>query len=173
MTLINQCQELLNARPLIATKQDAAGTTLLTPNSFLKSSAGEGWELSSKEIMNEYSKLNKKHSVIQQQLEENWERFLNEYLPTLKKCNDWLNSKKKPKVGDMVLVLDRRIKDRDTPWPKAIVTGVTYKPTGPQGTLLVARVKIRMAHSKKEFERDLRDLAPLDLDTLSGIPTLY
>ena len=157
LTFIKQCEALLNTRPLLTDNSETFGHKVLTPNDFL--GLGKGRKLSPRP--DEVLDLNKKHAALYQELTEVWKRFKREYLPTLRQCSKWLSGEADLRVGDVVLVLDQRIRPQRAAWPRAVVVDISTKRSGSNKKRLINQVRVKLAHNNKEVTKDIRHLAPL------------
>jgi hypothetical protein len=83
-----------------------------------------------------------------------WSRWQKEYLQTLQKRSKWHMPQTNVAVGDVVLLMDKRLHRSD--WPKAIITKTA---TGPDG--FVRTVRVRTSNGS-EYDRDIRKLALLE-----------
>ena len=152
-TLFVQVEHLINSRPLLVNQNERESLSL-TPNDFLKNNMNPS-NLLPEHLMNDVQ-LVQRHQQIQALLHVIWDRFWGEYLPTLRKCNKWLQGKVHLEKGDLVLVIDEHLRTSDLKWPTAIVEEVHFSNSGK-----ISSVDVRIAGSRNSYNRGVRSLAPL------------
>lgn len=105
MTAFTQVEALINGRPLTANSDDIHDLEALTPNHFLVGRADTSVPVATENLK---TSLRKRWRQTQELSTQFWNRWQKEYLPSLTKRSKWLNDNESIKVGEMVLVLDKR-----------------------------------------------------------------
>ncbi|XP_066927410.1 uncharacterized protein [Clytia hemisphaerica] len=105
MTAFTQVEALINVRPLTANSDDIHDLEALTPNHFLVGRADTSVPVATENLK---TSLRKRWRQTQELSTQFWNRWQKEYLPSLTKRSKWLNDNESIKVGEMVLVLDKR-----------------------------------------------------------------
>ena len=149
-TALAKAAALINSRPVTAIASEADDILPITPSSFLfpglASPIFQGMES---------SKLKQRYKYIQNRLKALWARYLNEYIPTLHARQKWLESTgSKPKLNDVVYLLDRRTEYGRFPLAKII----DLSPNRIDGIPRTATVKDSKGNV---FIRSIRRLAPV------------
>ncbi|CAB0005219.1 unnamed protein product [Nesidiocoris tenuis] len=151
LTILCDCEGVINSRPLTYLSQDATDLAPLTPSMFLNDVDEVG---TADMDLIESTDLRKRHEYRQKLKQALCQRFRNEYLGQLKLFAN-RSKRQNLSVGDMVLVGSDNSKRLD--WPLGRVTDLI---AGTDGHVRVAR--IRTAHGA--LVRPLQRLFPLELD---------
>ena len=100
---------LLNSRPISYVSADSADLEPLTPAHFLM---GDKYRCLAPVPENMH--FNSRWHHLQGLLDSFWSRFMKEVVPNLQKYQKWSIQKETPEVGDVVIVLEERIRGK---WP--------------------------------------------------------
>ena len=96
-------EQSLNARPLVPASADATDLDSLTPNHFLFETAGS----SLPPLSNCDFDHRKRYARAQAYSDAIWNRWLKEYVPTLKRRSKWSSqSARQLKTGDLVWIVE-------------------------------------------------------------------
>ena len=107
-TVLCIVEQLINNRPITDVSSDVSDLEPLTPNHFLIGQVSVNWPnalLSGTSAS--YRKLFRdQHSI----LVSVWNRWMNEYLPSLQQRSKWAKEElSEPKVGDLVWIIDKNV----------------------------------------------------------------
>ncbi|XP_033103301.1 uncharacterized protein LOC117106074 [Anneissia japonica] len=113
VTFMCEVEAIINGRPITKSQEDPNDLEPLSPNHLLqlKSSKNLPPLVDEKNISYHCRRWRK----VQYLADTFWKRWTREYLPTLQKCQRWLEPKRNARVGDIVLVLNENT-PRNT-WP--------------------------------------------------------
>lgn len=98
---------MLNSRPLTEIPVDAEEEEFLTPNHFLLGSSNGLKPEAKMEDWDPKDTLSAQNEV----MVEFWERWKQEYMPTISARTKWLEKKEPVKVGDIVYLCDDDYRD--------------------------------------------------------------
>ena len=107
-TVLCIVEQLINNRPITDVSSDVSDVEPLTPNHFLIGQVSVNWPnalLSGTSAS--YRKLFRdQHSI----LVSVWNRWMNEYLPSLQQRSKWAKEElSEPKIGDLVWIIDKYV----------------------------------------------------------------
>ena len=123
----------VNNRPIIAVSDDPDDCSALTPNHSLLQTATQ---LPPGVFVNEDLFSRKQWRKLQFLADHHWKRWVREYVPTLQRRPQLVNSRRNAQIGDLVLLTeDKVVRNR---WPMGRVVEVF---TGQDGGVRSARVK--------------------------------
>lgn len=153
-TLIIEIEAILNSRPLTPISTDPNDLIVLTPGHFL---VGDSL-MSLPETNFETTPSNRLSSweFIQKKQQEFWKRWHKEYLNEQNLRSKWTNGSHSIKEGTVVILRDDNLPPRQWSLGRVIQT---YP--GADGVIRAVRVKTATG----EFNRNIRKLAPLFLDS--------
>ena len=143
---------LLNSRPLTYQSASAADLTPLTPNHFLIGNMSTQLLPSAADDLSH--NLRDRWRAVQSGIKDVWDRWMAEWLPSLRERRKWQKEYQDLKVDDIVLIFSP-----DQPrgrWPMGRITDIF---TGPDGHVRTANVKV----SDKIYKRPIVRLCPLPL----------
>ena len=100
-TLMVAVEGILNNRPLVPVTEDPQSLEALTPNQLLmvRNNRGPAGEFNRPD-------LRRRWRMVQYWANIFWQRWLREYLPTLRRRTKWMDPERNVTVGDLVLVID-------------------------------------------------------------------
>lgn len=150
LTLMAEVERILNDRPLTPVSDSPFDAEALTPNKILllKSNASLPLDVVAKDDV-----YNKRWRAAQAIANAFWKRWIREYLPTLQLRQKWTVPHRNFKVGNLVLVVDDRVKRGE--WPKGVVQEVYPDKHGMVRQLLVKTATTTL-------RRDVRKLCLLE-----------
>ncbi|XP_065190901.1 uncharacterized protein LOC135821832 [Sycon ciliatum] len=102
LTALIEAEHLINTRPLTTVSDDAQDDQPLTPQHFL---VGRMDAPLAKEVtlLGEHQHQRKRWAAVQRLVDEVWQRWKREFLPSLNLRKCWRQAKKSLKVGDVVM----------------------------------------------------------------------
>ena len=153
-TLLVAVEGIVNNRPLVPVSDDPTSLEALTPNQLLVLRAGEGPRGAFTQ-----PDLRRRWRQVQYLVNTFWQRWLREYLPTLRRRTKWTEPERNVAVGDLVIVMDF-----NAPRDEWRLGRVTETLPGDDGLVRVARVYTR----GKTIERPISRLCLLEA---TGEPT--
>ena len=115
LTVFATVESLINARPLMKASSDPEDLQILTPAHFLIRGTYE----SLAPIPNSWHEK-QRYLFIQDLISSMWERLLKEVIPKKNKFEKNVRETEQVEVGDLVIMLNDR--DRDRSWPVGVVT---------------------------------------------------
>ena len=151
-TAFQEMAGYLNNRPLTIHSDDPNDLTPLTPNHFLL--GAEYTEIGPTPV-GELS-LSKKWLQTQRLSDLLWQRFVDEFLPTLQGHRSWSQGGRDIQVGDVVVLLDKKVRGK---WALARVEEVFPSPTDGK----IRSFMVRDGETKSLFKRSLAQVYRLDL----------
>jgi hypothetical protein len=101
MTLVTECEYVMNSRPLTAASDDPSDLSPICPNDVLLPRAGSGLPPG---VHPPGVLLRARWRTVQQLTNDFWRRFTKEYLSNLSLRTKWLRTRRDFTVGDLVLV---------------------------------------------------------------------
>ncbi|XP_055522707.1 uncharacterized protein LOC129716889 [Wyeomyia smithii] len=107
-TLVVEAESLVNSRPLTYLPLDSEESEALTPNHFLLGSSGGVKQPVSVIDSAKPQFLKASWEQIQKQLTVFWKRWLDEYLPVIRRQPKWFDESRPLREGDLVLIVDER-----------------------------------------------------------------
>ena len=119
-TVFAEVESILNSRPLTKSSEDARDATAISPAHLLLQKPAI--VLPPGEFNEETVITRKKWRQVQVLANHFWNRWIKEYLTTLHLRQKWLSVQRNVRVGDLVLVGDKKIPRGQ--WPMAIITKV-------------------------------------------------
>lgn len=119
-TYLVEVERILNARPLIPVYDDPDCPGVLTPRDLLLMRQETKVMDADIDLRERYTRQWRQSQTL---TETFWRRWIKEYLPTLQNRNKWHKSRRNLQVGDLVLIIDRRVARGK--WPKGVVSGIT------------------------------------------------
>ena len=121
LTLIIECENIVNSRPLSPVSQDVEDFRSITPNDLLNVRPHQGLPPG---VFPDHGtvRLQRQWRQVQMLVNAFWRRFRSDYLPTLQARQKWNFNKSNFSVGDLVLVHDAAIPRSQ--WKIARVTEV-------------------------------------------------
>ena len=120
MTVFTQVEALINGRPLTPNSNDVNDLEALTPNHFLIGRPDAMLPVVASENLK--VSLRKRWRQTQELSTQFWNRWQREYLPLLTKRSKWHDDNVGIKMGDLVLVLDKR--NKRGMWPLGRVVDI-------------------------------------------------
>lgn len=119
-TVFCEVESILNSRPLTKSSEDATDPVAITPAHFLlQKPAIIIPSADTNETVNLTRKQWKQAQILASHF---WSRWIKEYLTTLHFRQKWIRPKRNIRIGDMVLLHDKKIPRGS--WPIAMVTKV-------------------------------------------------
>ena len=118
VTLVTECESIVNNRPLIATTDDASDYRVLTPADVLVVKPAPGLP----PCVDSGTNVRKQWRQVQSLADSFWRRYRADYLPTLQRRQKWLNPQRNFAVDDLVILHDDQ-SPRNV-WPFARITKV-------------------------------------------------
>ena len=106
MSAFTQVEALINGRPLTPNSDDIRDLEALTPNHFLIGRADTAVPVVAAADLK--TNLRKRWKQTQELSTQFWNRWQREYLPSLTKRAKWYDDNNGIKIGELVLVLDKR-----------------------------------------------------------------
>lgn len=151
-SLFVEVENMVNSRPLTYVSLESPNDEVLTPNHFLLgSSSGQ----KSPGNFTDADLLRNNWKAIQMMSDKFWQKFVDEYLPTLMRRTKWFRKVEPLKVGDVVILVDSSFQ-RNT-WPKGIVIETFMDKNGQ-----VRSARVRTA-TGTIYRRPVSHLAILDV----------
>lgn len=151
-SLFVEVERIVNSRPLTYVSLESPDDEVLTPNHFLFGSSNGSkppGEFTDTDL------LRNNWRTIQAMTDKFWQKFVDEYLPTLTRRTKWFRKVEPLKVGDVVILVDANFQ-RNT-WPKGIVVETFMDKTGQ-----VRSARVRTA-TGTIYHRPVSHLAVLDV----------
>ena len=136
MTVFKEVAAILNSRPLTHLSVDPDDPEPLTPNHFIHGRPLPSYAPGEFDPSDKISK--KKWRAAQVYVDQNWSRWMSEWVPSLIERRKWLKGHENLKENDIVLVADPR-----TPRGQFPLGRVVKVMPGPDGIVRVAEVKTR------------------------------
>ncbi|XP_058824875.1 uncharacterized protein LOC131685286 [Topomyia yanbarensis] len=137
-TTVAEAADMINTRPLTYKPQEPAGEEALTPNHFLRGAVTSA-DLQV-EPVSAAEALRNVYKRAQYLSDRMWERWITEYLPTINKRSKWFDDKRQLNVGDLVFLVDGKIRKN---WRRGKIVEVF---PGTDGT--IRQVSVRTADGK-------------------------
>ncbi|XP_058822939.1 uncharacterized protein LOC131684259 [Topomyia yanbarensis] len=137
-TTVAEAADMINTRPLTYKPQEPAGEEALTPNHFLRGAVTSA-DLQV-EPVSAAEALRNVYKRAQYLSDRMWERWITEYLPTINKRSKWFDDKRQLSVGDLVFLVDGKIRKN---WRRGKIVEVF---PGTDGT--IRQVSVRTADEK-------------------------
>ncbi|XP_053400551.1 uncharacterized protein LOC128557312 [Mercenaria mercenaria] len=153
MTAFAGAEGLINSRPLTYQTSNPADCIPLTPNNFLHGQIGGKFAPESVDTT-EFSPR-KRWRRIQELVRHFWNRWLHEWLPSLRTSKKWHRINPDLKVNDVVIVTSNDLPRAQ--WPLGRITRVH---TSRDGHVRAANVLM----NGKEFVRPITKLCPLEIN---------
>lgn len=153
LSAIVGAEGLINSRPITYQSANSKDDIPLTPKHFLYGQMG-GRFAAEMAIDNTDFNPRKRWRRIQELVKHFWQRWLQEYLPTLSQRRKWKVEKRDLKINDVVMILEKT--NQRCHWPLGTVVEV-FK--GPDGHLRVVQVKT----SKGDITRSITKLSFLEV----------
>ncbi|XP_053373983.1 uncharacterized protein LOC128546731 [Mercenaria mercenaria] len=153
MTAFAGAEGLINSRPLTYQTSNPADCIPLTPNHFLHGQIGGKFAPESVDTT-EFSPR-KRWRRIQELVRHFWNRWLHEWLPSLRTSKNWHRINPDLKVNDVVIVTSNDLPRAQ--WPLGRITRVH---TSRDGHVRAANVLM----NGKEFVRPITKLCPLEIN---------
>ncbi|XP_062541397.1 uncharacterized protein LOC134209425 [Armigeres subalbatus] len=110
-TVLLEAEAMINSRPLTYVPLESADQEALTPNHFLLGSSS-GRKFMPTEDIDVCSALRSSWKLARYITNSFWNRWLKEYLPVITRRCKWFQDVKDIAVGDLVLVVDGKIKNQ-------------------------------------------------------------
>ena len=151
--LLTEVENTINSRPLTHVPVDDESAEALTPNHFLLG-ASNGTKPLTTLVKFDGAALRKNFCASQVIANIFWKRWIMDYLPDITKRTKWFSHSKPITVGDIVIIVDRRL-PRNC-WPKGKVIATC---TGKDSQVRSATVRT----SNGVYERPTINLAVLDV----------
>lgn len=120
-TVLSRIEGLLNSRPLCSITEDVNDLEYLTPGHFILGAPLTSLP-SSTEAPRISSSMRTRWNLLKDQISHVWNRWSRDYLHTLQQRSKWTRSEPGLKVGDLVILLERRLTVGQ--WPVARVVDV-------------------------------------------------
>ena len=153
-TFFAEAAKVLNDRPLTRMHTDVRDSTPLTPNDLLLMQRN-----TSEAQIAEDNPLRRRWAIVQDLANKFFERFTDEYIPTLQERSKWLRKRRNLQADDIVLVAADDLKRGQ--WP----LGRVIEPIeSDDGLVRSALVKI----GNHELKRPISKLIYLELDDYEG-----
>jgi len=150
VTAVIGAEGLINSRPITYQSVHPEDECALTPNHFLHGQIGG--QFAPETVDTTSFDVRKRWRRIQELLRHFWDRWRQEYLPTLGSRKKWLREARDFQVGDVVLIMDP-----DVPRGHWVLGRVTKVFPGADGHVRVAEVR----NGKKIIKRPITRLALL------------
>ncbi|XP_062704158.1 uncharacterized protein LOC134286550 [Aedes albopictus] len=109
-TLLIEAESIVNSRPLTYLPIYSEEQEALTPNCFLMLSTS-GVNQPAREPVEAIAMARCNWDLCKQLLDRFWDRWVKEYLPTITKRTKWFKDYKPVQVGDLVVVVEDRIRN--------------------------------------------------------------
>ncbi|XP_062538555.1 uncharacterized protein LOC134206839 [Armigeres subalbatus] len=189
-TLVVEAENMVNTRPLTYLPLDSEEAEALTPNHFLLLSSngvkkvmresGTTTRVEPSELLRRQI-LGKSWDLIQRQIKVFWKRWLNEYLPVIRRQPKWFAETPALKPGDLVMVAEsskrngwergrivRMIQHPDGRYRRAIVKIGEKTPVRPVSRL--ALLDVRNCEDPEDSGLHLGGNVNADYDELATVP---
>ncbi|XP_062702726.1 uncharacterized protein LOC134285619 [Aedes albopictus] len=110
LTLMIEAEGIVNSRPLTCVPLDAESEAALTPNHFLLLSS-QGVTHPPEVIPDRPESLRTNWRLITNLVNQFWNRWVREYLPTIAGRTKWYEDSKEPEIGDLAIIVDPSIRN--------------------------------------------------------------
>jgi len=145
-TIVTMAEGMINTRPIGLLSHDPQDPAPLTPAHFML--GGPYRDLAP--LVGKWP-LPKRFFRIQEVLDQFWERWLREVIPSLHKQNKWFATREALHVGQVVIVLDEKTRGK---WPLGRITDIL-----PSSDDLVREVEV--LYKGKKFLRPIHRVLPV------------
>ncbi|KXJ75076.1 hypothetical protein RP20_CCG012386 [Aedes albopictus] len=105
-----EAEGIVNSRPLTCVPLDAESEAALTPNHFLLLSS-QGVTHPPEVIPDRPESLRTNWRLITNLVNQFWNRWVREYLPTIAGRTKWYEDSKEPEIGDLAIIVDPSIRN--------------------------------------------------------------
>ncbi|XP_029717444.2 uncharacterized protein LOC115260593 [Aedes albopictus] len=110
LTLMIEAEGIVNTRPLTFVSLESEAQAALTPNHFLLLSS-QGVAQPPMAIPERPESLRTNWRLTTNLVNQFWQRWVREYLPTISGRTKWYDEAKEPKVGDLAVVVDPSVRN--------------------------------------------------------------
>lgn len=151
-TTLSEAEDMINSRPLTYIPQESAEHGAITPNDFLRGPMTDAdFEISCSTNLSQALRDTYKRS--QYLADQMWERWCNEYLPSINKRTKWFEEQRPLQIGDLVFIVDGKNRKH---WLRGIIEDV-FK--GSDGRVRQASIRT----SRGIFRRGVANLAVMEI----------
>jgi hypothetical protein len=157
-TLAIKVEGIINSRPLTYVSNDVDDLRPITPNDFLLPMCARELPPISDE---DGSPMKTKLKMIDEILTQLWNRFIEEYLPTLNRAERWTRKQGGLNKGDVVMCLEKGPKHRGR-YPLGVIEELH-----PDAQGIVRHVSMRIGQSRKVERRHVRVIVKIFPDSFS------
>ena len=154
LTAVIEAEYIVNSRPLYPASNESNDFTPLTPNTFLLNDTQQLIAPIPPDKSYATHPIRVRWKFIQELTQQFWERFLKEYIPTLRKRQKWVATRRNLQENDLVIIYDEGL-------PRAFWPLARVKQTLPSQDGLVRQV-ILVTADKKEYRRSIDKLYLLE-----------
>lgn len=152
-TVVVEAEDIINSRPLTYVEQESDEVDALTPNHFLRGPPSHQYQIVARPP-HPAEALRDSFKRSQQLSNELWQRWVNEYVPSLNQRTKWFGETRPLKTGDLVYIVEGSNR-------KCWVRGRVEEPImSSDGRIRQAWVRTRT----KRYKRSVANLAVLELD---------
>ncbi|XP_062713357.1 uncharacterized protein LOC134290274 [Aedes albopictus] len=151
-TVLIEAESVVNSRPLTYIPLESAQQEALTPNHFLLLSSS-GVTQTPRMLENPQLASRNDWNLCRSMVDQFWQRWVREYLPTIARRTKWFEEVKPVEVGDLVLIVEERSRNG---WTRGRVVQVTM---GRDGRVRDAEVQTALGLVR----RPVTKLAQLDV----------
>ncbi len=177
-TLIKRCQDIVNSRPLVySAAESVESSILLTPNHFLRARVFS--DLDPQDPAASTSNLLARFYATDKIIDEFWTQFQTLMLQASHKFSKWTSTSPNVQLDQLVLIVDKDSKRAH--WDLGKIVAISPSEDGLVRNVRVSVVKSAnlsedgfLSHiKKKEYDRHVTQLIPLDLCTVDEASGSY